>query len=143
MHRVPYHVLTCLRDLLMLIELIFTKPPSLSLSTMTTTVYSGSLQPKKKAELREIALALRINDTGTKEEVQHRIRKHLDDNQATLEDDPAFSGLFTRRKRTVPQSIHPYVSLYPCCRYLAHSLQISRCVPCLGIDRGVIGKETG
>lgn len=76
---------------------------------MTMTVYSGSLQPKKKAELKEIALALRISDFGTKEEVQQRIRKHLDDNQAVLEDNPTFSGLFTRRKRAVPQFVNMYV----------------------------------
>ncbi|KAL4063981.1 hypothetical protein V8B97DRAFT_1989806 [Scleroderma yunnanense] len=67
---------------------------------MAPTAFSGSLQPKKKAELLEIALALQISDRGTKEEVQARIKKHLDDNPH-LGDNPAFAGLFGRRKRSV------------------------------------------
>lgn len=67
---------------------------------MAPTTYSGALPPKKKAELLEIALALEISNKGTKEEVQARIKKHLDDNPQ-LGDNPAFSGLFGRRKRSV------------------------------------------
>lgn len=63
--------------------------------------YSGALQPKKKAELQEIANALRISDEGNKEDLLARIKKHLDNNQSTLEDEPAFAGLFGRRKRSV------------------------------------------
>ena len=37
---------------------------------MVTTTYSGVLQPKKKAELLEIALALDISEKGIKEEIQ-------------------------------------------------------------------------
>jgi hypothetical protein len=65
------------------------------------TPYSGALQPKKKAELQQIASALRISDQGTKEDLQNRIKSHLDQNQATLEEEPIFAGLFGRRKRSV------------------------------------------
>jgi hypothetical protein len=69
-------------------------------------VYSGSLPPKKKSELQEIALALRISDQGTKDEIMQRITKHLDSKQDALEDNPTFAGLFGRRKRSVqPQPI--------------------------------------
>jgi len=69
-------------------------------------IYSGSLQPKKKIELQEIALALRISDQGTKDELVQRITKHLDFNQSSLEDNLTFTGLFSRRKRSVqPQPI--------------------------------------
>jgi hypothetical protein len=75
---------------------------------MAPISYSGSLQPKKKAELQQIAAALRLSDQGTKEELQNRIKKHLDNNQGTLEDEPAFAGLFGRRKRSVqPQPPPP------------------------------------
>ncbi|KAL4063985.1 hypothetical protein V8B97DRAFT_1435108 [Scleroderma yunnanense] len=67
---------------------------------MAPTAFSGSLQSKKKAELLEIALALQISDRGTKEEVQARIKKRLDDNPH-LKDNPAFSGLLGRGKRSM------------------------------------------
>ncbi|KAH0834027.1 hypothetical protein J3R83DRAFT_11264 [Lanmaoa asiatica] len=73
---------------------------------MARVVYSGSLQPKKKADLVEIALALGISDVGTKEDIQIRIRKHLDDNQASLEENPAFAGLFFKRKKAGQPFIH-------------------------------------
>lgn len=73
---------------------------------MAPVVYSGALPPKKKSELQEIAVALKLSHSGTKDEIQARIKKHLDNNQDSLEDDPIFAGLFGRRKRSVqPQAI--------------------------------------
>ena len=71
------------------------------------STYSGSLQVKKKAELQEIASALRISDTGTRDELQQRIKKHMDDNAADLEHDPTFSGLFSRKRQ---RSLQPSVT---------------------------------
>lgn len=68
--------------------------------------YSGALAPKKKSELQQIAIALKLSSSGTKDELQARIKKHLDNNQDALEDDPTFTGLFGRRKKSVqPQAV--------------------------------------
>ncbi|THU97881.1 hypothetical protein K435DRAFT_721335 [Dendrothele bispora CBS 962.96] len=72
--------------------------------------FSGSLQAKKKSELQSIASALSISDQGTKDDIQGRIKKYLDDNQAQLEEDSRFSGLYgTRRRRgsQPPKDIAP------------------------------------
>ena len=66
---------------------------------MATIAFSGALQPKKKAELQEIATALQISDQGTREDLQNRIKGHLDKHQTKLEEEPAFAGLFGRVKR--------------------------------------------
>lgn len=75
---------------------------------MATIAFSGALQPKKKAELQEIATALQISDIGTKEELQNRIKGHLEKNQSKLEDEPAFVGLFGRVKRKRQGSEKPH-----------------------------------
>ncbi|KAK7030612.1 SAP domain-containing protein [Favolaschia claudopus] len=67
-----------------------------------STTFSGALQPKKKSELQQIANALDIDSTGTKDDLQTRLKKHLDKNRSELEDDPVFAGLYGRRKRSVP-----------------------------------------
>lgn len=77
---------------------------------MATIAFSGALQPKKKAELQEIATALQISDHGTKEDLQNRIKGHLDKHQAKLEEEPAFAGLFGRVKRKRAGSEKPLLS---------------------------------
>lgn len=65
----------------------------------TMAPFSGSLQPKKKADLQNIATSLGISDAGTKDELQLRIKKHLDNNQDVLEGDPQYAGLYGIRSR--------------------------------------------
>jgi len=73
-----------------------------------TQPFAGALPPKKKQELQEIALALNISDQGTKDEIQTRIKKHLDENAGTLESNPTFAGLYTSRARGKRQtSVQP------------------------------------
>lgn len=79
---------------------------------MATIAFSGALHPKKKAELQEIATALQISDVGTREELQNRIKGHLEENQSKLEEEPAFVGLFGRVKRKRQGSEKPLVA--PC-----------------------------
>lgn len=80
---------------------------------MPRSVFSGALPPKKKFELQEIAVELGLNDGGTKDELVTRLKKHLDLNQDLLEDNPSFSGLYTRRKKSVQPHIAPSSRLVP------------------------------
>ncbi|KAF5376096.1 hypothetical protein D9615_007756 [Tricholomella constricta] len=82
---------------------------------MAPPTFTGALMPKKKSELQEISVALRISDQGTKDDLFNRIKRHLDLNP-DLEEDPSFAGLFTNRRRRsaqpqpiplpVPRSFH-------------------------------------
>lgn len=73
-------------------------------------VFSGSIQSKRKGELQEIAVALGARTEGTKEELQTRIRKYLDDNPHFAVD-PSFSSLDIKRKKSLqPQPIIPCVA---------------------------------
>jgi hypothetical protein len=89
------------------------------LNFSNSTMFSGSLQPKKKSELQAIAGALGLNDVGTKEDLQIRIKAHLDKHQATLEEDPDFAGLFGKRKKSVQPPLRYVQPL------LVHITQIS------------------
>ncbi|KAH7924455.1 hypothetical protein BV22DRAFT_1090912 [Leucogyrophana mollusca] len=71
---------------------------------MAPVTFTGTLRSKRRAELLEIAKALQINESGTKEDLQTRIKKHLDANQTDLEDEPAFAGLFAKMKKSSAQS---------------------------------------
>src|SRR5258706_8836463 len=73
-------------------------------STMAP-VYSGALQPKKKSELQEIADALSLATTGTKDDLQTRIKDHLD--VYDLSDDPQFAGLYGVKRKTRKEDVGP------------------------------------
>ncbi|KAG8931982.1 hypothetical protein FRC01_000506 [Tulasnella sp. 417] len=64
-----------------------------------TTIYSGALQPKKKYELQALAADLGLDNTGTKDDVQERIKNHLAAHQE-LSQDERFVGLYSRKKTT-------------------------------------------
>jgi hypothetical protein len=64
--------------------------------------YSGPLNAKKKGELQELALDLKLDTGGTKEELAERIRGHL--TKHPLADDPRFAGLYGTRKVRPPTS---------------------------------------
>lgn len=58
--------------------------------------YTGTLAPKKKEELQEIAAKLSLDSNGTKVDLANRIRVHLDAHD--LSEDPVFAGLYTKKK---------------------------------------------
>ena len=69
------------------------------------SVYSGALQPKKKSELQAIAEALSLATTGTKDDLQTRIKDYLDAND--LSDDPQFGGLYVGKRKTRKEDVAP------------------------------------
>lgn len=64
---------------------------------MSAVQYSGPLPPKRKGELQEIAEKLSIDASGTKDELQARIKAHLD--AKDLSEDPVFGGLYTSKRK--------------------------------------------
>lgn len=77
-----------------------------------TTIYSGALHPKKKHELQALAADLGLDNTGTKDDVQERIKTHLASHQE-LSQDERFAGLYSRKKvsRAIKLVFHYYSSL--------------------------------
>ena len=67
--------------------------------------YSGALQPKKKSELQEIAEALELATTGTKDDIQTRIKEYLD--AYDLSEDPQFGGLYVGKRKTRKEEVAP------------------------------------
>lgn len=66
------------------------------------TIYSGALAPKKKQDLQELAADLQIDSTGTKDDIQERIKAHLTAHP-DLSQHPRFSGLYPAKGRRVRQ----------------------------------------
>ena len=68
-------------------------------SKMSSSNFSGSLATKKKGDLSEICSALGISSTGTRDDLQTRIRDHLDE-KPHLADNPTYSGLYPKKRTT-------------------------------------------
>ncbi|KAH7100440.1 hypothetical protein BKA62DRAFT_245275 [Auriculariales sp. MPI-PUGE-AT-0066] len=64
------------------------------------STYSGTLKSKKKSDLQGIASSLAISSAGTKDELETRIKGYLDTHETKLMDDPTYSGLYGRKKRS-------------------------------------------
>ncbi|KAG1894447.1 uncharacterized protein F5891DRAFT_728894 [Suillus fuscotomentosus] len=80
---------------------------------MAPITFSGTIPSKKKADLQAIAVALNISDTGTREDLQGRIKRHLEQHQSKYEDDPTFSGLYGKKKKSVQPPIERFVPSSP------------------------------
>lgn len=78
---------------------------------MAPITFSGTIPSKKKADLQAIAVALNISDTGTREDLQGRIKRHLEQHQSKYEDDPTFSGLYGKKKKSVQPPIESVSSI--------------------------------
>lgn len=83
-------------------------------------VYSGALQPKKKGELQVIADALSLATTGTKDDIQTRIKEHLDAHD--LSDDPQFGGLYVGKRKTRKEDVAPASLVFHLASSLWHQL---------------------
>ncbi|OAX40746.1 hypothetical protein K503DRAFT_791187 [Rhizopogon vinicolor AM-OR11-026] len=77
---------------------------------MAPVPFSGTIPSKRKGELQEIAIALDVSDSGTRDELQARIKKHLEKHQSRYEDDPTFSGLYGKRKKSVQPALSRFVA---------------------------------
>lgn len=60
-------------------------------------IYAGALAPKKKQDLQDLAVELRIDNGGTKDDLLERIKMYLADHPELAADD-RFKGLYMRRK---------------------------------------------
>ncbi|KAG2145497.1 uncharacterized protein EDB93DRAFT_1151357 [Suillus bovinus] len=80
---------------------------------MAPIAFSGTIPSKKKADLQAIAVALNISDTGTREDLQGRIKRHLEQHQSQYEDDPTFSGLYGKKKKSIQTPIERFVPSSP------------------------------
>ncbi|KAG2152777.1 hypothetical protein DEU56DRAFT_727596 [Suillus clintonianus] len=76
---------------------------------MAPIAFSGTIPSKKKADLQAIAVALQISDAGTREDLQGRIKRHLEQHQSKFEDDPVFSGLYGKKKKSVQPPLGRFV----------------------------------
>jgi hypothetical protein len=68
--------------------------------------FTGALSSKKKPDLQEIAGALNLTETGTKEALISRINKFFEQNP-DLHDAPRFLGLFNRASKRQLKIHHP------------------------------------
>jgi hypothetical protein len=72
--------------------------------------FSGSLSSKNRPDLQEIAGALGLSETGTKEVLTQSIKTHFNTNPS-LRDLPRFSGLFNRATRRRPRELENQLSM--------------------------------
>lgn len=72
--------------------------------------FTGSLSSKNRPDLQEIAGALGLPETGTKEVLTQSIKGHFDANPS-LRDSPRFSGLFNRASRRRPRELENQLSV--------------------------------
>ncbi|KAJ3833347.1 hypothetical protein F5878DRAFT_410778, partial [Lentinula raphanica] len=69
----------------------------------TTAVFTGSLNSKRKEDLKDIAFTLGVAQDGTKDAILTRIREHFN-THAGLSADPRYRGLFGRSHTSTTNS---------------------------------------